>query len=230
MCDWNNKKRIWVIPDVKYCLRKWVTNLNFCHPVNLSLILKIISVQPASLLSRKYLLVEGKEFFCSWKVSKFLHPASFVNARKVDVSEFQVKNYSQTRPSVPAQAVVYTIDKWQKQAERPFPFVKAVNRPLTDCCKTSLEYRLQFIAQATLTSLQESFRQRLPTLVNPSQTVSPARHFLTGARGERGVHIWQGFCLLIQSTFDYWIEARFEYCIIYFVNKLRNQRTETICH
>ncbi|CAH3024544.1 unnamed protein product [Porites evermanni] len=47
------------------------------------------AVQPASLLSRKYLLVEGKEFFCSWKVSKFLHLASFVNARKVDVSEFQ---------------------------------------------------------------------------------------------------------------------------------------------
>ena len=69
-----------------------VTNLNFCYPGSLSLIFKIISVRPASLLSRKYLLVEGKEFFCSWKVSKFLHPASFANATKVDVSEFQVKD------------------------------------------------------------------------------------------------------------------------------------------
>ena len=39
-----------------------------------------------------YLLVEEKEFFCSWKESKFLHAASFANARKVNVSEFQVKN------------------------------------------------------------------------------------------------------------------------------------------
>ena len=34
------------------------------------------------------LLVEGKEFFWSWKVSKFLHADSFANARKVDVSEY----------------------------------------------------------------------------------------------------------------------------------------------
>ena len=52
----------------------------------------IISVRRASLLPGKYLLVEEKEFFCSWKVSKFLHEALFANARKVDVSEFQVKN------------------------------------------------------------------------------------------------------------------------------------------
>ena len=52
----------------------------------------IISVRLASLLAWKYLLVEEKEFFCSWKVSKFLHAASFANARKVNVSEFQVKN------------------------------------------------------------------------------------------------------------------------------------------
>ena len=52
----------------------------------------IISVRRASLLPWKYLLVEEKEFFCSWKVSKFLHAASFANARKVNVSEFQVKN------------------------------------------------------------------------------------------------------------------------------------------
>ena len=53
----------------------------------------IISVRRASLLPWKYLLVEEKEFFCSWKVSKFLHAASFANARKVTVNEFQVKNY-----------------------------------------------------------------------------------------------------------------------------------------
>ena len=67
--------------------------LKFLLSWKLSLIFKIISVRPASLLSRKYLLVEGKEFFCSWILSKFLHPASFANARKVDVSEFQVKDY-----------------------------------------------------------------------------------------------------------------------------------------
>ena len=52
----------------------------------------IISGRRASLLPWKYLLVEEEEFFCSLKVSKFLHAASFANARKVDVSEFQVKN------------------------------------------------------------------------------------------------------------------------------------------
>ena len=52
---------------------------------------------------------------------------------------------------------------------------KAVDRLLQNLedRKSSLEYRLQ-LAQATLTSLQETFRQGLPTLVNPSQTVSPA--------------------------------------------------------
>ena len=38
--------------------------------------------------------MEEKEFFCSWKASKFLHEASFANARKVNVSEFQVKQIS----------------------------------------------------------------------------------------------------------------------------------------
>ena len=52
----------------------------------------IVSVRRASLLRWKYLLLEEEEFFCSLKVSKFLHAASFANARKVDVSEFQVKN------------------------------------------------------------------------------------------------------------------------------------------
>ena len=52
----------------------------------------IISVRRASLLPWTYLLVEEEQFFCSLKVSKFLHAASFANARKVDVSEFQVKN------------------------------------------------------------------------------------------------------------------------------------------
>ena len=52
----------------------------------------IISERRASLLPWKYVLVEEKEFFCPWKVSKFLHTASFANGRKVDVSEFRVKN------------------------------------------------------------------------------------------------------------------------------------------
>ena len=52
----------------------------------------IISVRRASLLPWKYLLEEEEEFFCSLKVSKFLHAASFANARKVDIAEFKVKN------------------------------------------------------------------------------------------------------------------------------------------
>ena len=52
----------------------------------------IISVRRASLLPWKYLFVEEEEFFCSLKVSKFLHAASFANARKVDIAEFKVKN------------------------------------------------------------------------------------------------------------------------------------------
>ena len=50
----------------------------------------IISVRRASLLSWKYLLVEEKEFLCSWKVSKFLQAASFANARKVNAN-FRLK-------------------------------------------------------------------------------------------------------------------------------------------
>ena len=61
---------------------------------------------------------------------------------------------------------------------------KAVDRLLQNLedRKSSLEYRLQ-LAQATLTSLQESSRQGLPTLVNLSQTVSPARHFFNWSAG-----------------------------------------------
>ena len=61
---------------------------------------------------------------------------------------------------------------------------KAVDRLLQNLedRKSSLEYRLQ-LAQATLTSLQESSRQGLPTLVNPSQTDSPARHFFNWSAG-----------------------------------------------
>ena len=86
--DLDSMKRIWS----KYCCRKWVTKLSFCHPENLSLIFLIISVRRTSLLSWKYLLVEEEEFFCSLTVSKFLYAGSFANAKKVDVSEFQVKN------------------------------------------------------------------------------------------------------------------------------------------
>ena len=37
-----------------------------------------------------------------------------------------------------------------------------------------------------------------------------------------------GFCSVIQSTFDYWIEAQFECWIIHFTNGLFNQQTESI--
>ena len=61
---------------------------------------------------------------------------------------------------------------------------KAVDRLLQhlEDRKSLLEYRLQ-LAQATLTSVQESSRQGLPTLVNQSQTVSPARHFFNWSAG-----------------------------------------------
>ena len=48
-------------------------------------------------IALKVSLVEEEEFFCSLKVSKFLHAASFANARKVDVSEFKVKNWGSLR-------------------------------------------------------------------------------------------------------------------------------------
>ena len=64
----------------------------FCYPDKPISHLWIISVFRASLLPWEYLLVKEKEFFCSWKVSKFVNAVSFASARKVDVSEFQVKN------------------------------------------------------------------------------------------------------------------------------------------
>ena len=39
----------------------------------------------------KNVLVKGKELFCWWEVSKFLHAALFANAWKLDVKEFHVK-------------------------------------------------------------------------------------------------------------------------------------------
>ena len=61
---------------------------------------------------------------------------------------------------------------------------KAVDRLLQNlkARKSSLEYRVQ-LAQAILTSLQESFGQGLPTLLNRSQTVSLARHFFNWSAG-----------------------------------------------
>ena len=51
---------------------------------------RIISVRPASLSLRKYLLVKQKQLFSSMKVSRFLHAALLANGKKVDASEFQV--------------------------------------------------------------------------------------------------------------------------------------------
>ena len=67
---------------------------------------------------------------------------------------------------------------------------KAVDRLLQNLGdrKSSLEYRLQ-LAQVTLTSLQKSSRKGLPTPINPSQTVSPARHFFM-ERGRSMVSIY----------------------------------------
>ena len=48
--------------------------------------------------------------------------------------------------------------------------------------------------------------------------------------GRTRFHVWYGFCSVIQSTFDNWIEAQSEYWIIHFTNGLFNQRTESICH
>ena len=77
-------RKFGVRPQVKYCRQKWVINLSFRF--------WSISVQWVSLFPWKYLLVNEKELFCWWEVSKFLCAALFVNARKVDVSKFQVKN------------------------------------------------------------------------------------------------------------------------------------------
>ena len=52
----------------------------------------IISVWRVLLFPWKYLLVKEKELFCWRELSKFLHTASLENPRKVDVSDFQVKN------------------------------------------------------------------------------------------------------------------------------------------
>ena len=52
----------------------------------------IISVWRVLLFPWKYLLVKEKELLCWWELSKFLHPASLENPRKVDVSDFEVKN------------------------------------------------------------------------------------------------------------------------------------------
>ena len=72
----------------------------------------IISVRRASLLPWMYLLVEEKEFFCSWKESKFLRAASFANARKVNVSEFQVKTLGQSEsPTSKTNLLIFLTNK-----------------------------------------------------------------------------------------------------------------------
>lgn len=60
----------------------------------------IISVRRVSLFSWKHLSVKEKELFCWREVSKFLRAALFSNARKVEVSEFQVKNYAILRLNI----------------------------------------------------------------------------------------------------------------------------------
>ena len=51
---------------------QWLPNcLSFCYPENLSLIFWIISVQRASLLPWKYLLVQEEEFFVHGKCPNF---------------------------------------------------------------------------------------------------------------------------------------------------------------
>ena len=83
---------------------------------------------------------------------------------------------------------------------------KAVDRLLQNLedHKSSLEYRLQ-LAQATL--IFNFLTRKLQTGPSHSHKSVPncfaCPPFFHGAREERGVHIWQGFCLLIQSTFDY---------------------------
>ena len=85
-------RKFGVRPQVKYCRQKWVINLSFDIMKALIPHFWSISVQWVSLFPWKYLLVNEKELFCWWEVSKFLCAALFVNARKVDVSKFQVKN------------------------------------------------------------------------------------------------------------------------------------------
>ena len=50
--------------------------LSFCCPENLSLIFELFQYDELRHCPESIFLVEEKEFFCSWKVSKFLHAAS----------------------------------------------------------------------------------------------------------------------------------------------------------
>ena len=85
-------RKFGVRPQVKYCRQKWVINLSFDIMKALIPQFWSISVQWVSLFPWKYLVVNEKELFCWWEVSKFLCAALFVNAREVDFCKFQVKN------------------------------------------------------------------------------------------------------------------------------------------
>ena len=65
---------------------------SFCYPEYLSLIFFNYFSTTSFAIALKVFSSGRKRIFCSWKVSKFLHAASFANARKVNVGEFQVKN------------------------------------------------------------------------------------------------------------------------------------------
>ena len=98
---WMSNCVIWIAwrefgetPHVKYCGRKWVTNLSFGYPENLSLTFKLFHYVESLFALNVSSSERRKKMFFSWKVSKFLHAALFANAMKVDVCEFQVKNYA----------------------------------------------------------------------------------------------------------------------------------------
>lgn len=62
-------------------------------PENLFFIFELFQFDESRYCPEPYLLQRETELFCWWEaVSKFLFAALFANARKLNVSEFQIKN------------------------------------------------------------------------------------------------------------------------------------------
>ena len=84
-------RKFGVRPQVKYCRQKWVINLSFRYHESLFLIFEVFQFNESRCFPESIFQWIEKELFCWWEVSKFLCAALFVNARKVDVSDFRLK-------------------------------------------------------------------------------------------------------------------------------------------
>ena len=90
--DWENLRLYNNSTTCRIKPQKTTTKLKFLSPWKPVNLFWIMSGQRDSILLWKYLLAKEEEFIYWWKVSKFLLPALFANARRVDVSKFRVKN------------------------------------------------------------------------------------------------------------------------------------------